>query len=34
MWENSAVEMLLDKFNNLTRRLEMIEARISPMVII
>lgn len=30
MWENSAVEMLLDKINNLTRRIEMLEAKINP----
>ena len=30
MWENSAVEMLLDKINDLTRRLEILEARATP----
>ena len=27
MWENSAVEMLLDKINDLTRRIEILETR-------
>ena len=30
MWENSAVQMLLDKINDLTRRIEMLEARANP----
>jgi len=30
MWENSAVEMLLDKINDLSRRLEILETRVSP----
>lgn len=30
MWENSAVQMLLDKINDLTRRIEILEARANP----